>query len=174
MSIVVRALTALEATAQVPALTELFQDALESGAALGFMLPVAPGELQEYWHEVAQALTEGNRVLLVAEADGRIIGTAQLDLATKNNGLHRAEVCKVMVHSRARRQGIGRQLMQAVEDHARQHQRTTLILDTRQHDPSEQLYQQAGYTVGGVIPDFARSSSGELHATVIYYKLLFG
>ncbi|MCB2406923.1 GNAT family N-acetyltransferase [Hymenobacter lucidus] len=172
MSIVIRALTATEAAAKTSALTDLFQDALESGAALGFMLPVAPGELQAYWQEVVQTLAEGNRVLLVAEADDRLLGTAQLDLATKNNGLHRAEVCKVMVHRDARRQGIGRRLMEAIDDHARQHQRTTLILDTRQHDPSEQLYQGAGYTVGGVIPDFARSTSGELHATVIYYKLL--
>ncbi|MCB2376326.1 GNAT family N-acetyltransferase [Hymenobacter sp. BT635] len=172
MSITVRTLTATEAAASIPALTDLFQDALESGAALGFMLPVAPGELQAYWQEVTEAVAAGNRVLLVAEAQGRLLGTAQLDLATKNNGLHRAEVCKVMVHRQARRQGIGRRLMQAVEEAARQHQRTTLILDTRQHDPSEQLYQSAGYVAGGTIPDFARSSSGELHATVIYYKLL--
>jgi acetyltransferase len=158
--------------ARVPVLAALFQDALDSGAALGFLAPVAPGELEEYWREVAAAVAEGNRVLLVAEEDGQLKGTTQLDLATKSNGLHRAEVCKVMVHRQARRQGIARQLLQAVEATARQRQRTTLILDTRQHDPSEQLYQSLGYVAGGTIPDFARSSTGELHATVIYYKLL--
>lgn len=172
MSLVIRCLSAAEATAAIPALTALFADALESGAALGFLAPAAPGELEAYWHEVAGAVAEGNRVLLVAEEAGQLLGTTQLDLATKSNGLHRAEVCKVMVHRRARRRGVARQLLLAIEAQARQLQRTTLLLDTRQHDPSEQLYQSLGYVVGGVIPEFARSSSGELHATVIYYKLL--
>lgn len=172
MTVVVRELTAEEAQARIPALTALFQDALDSGAALGFLAPVANGELEEYWQEVAEAVAQGYRILLVAEADGQLLGTTQLDLATKSNGLHRAEVCKVMVHRRARRQGVARRLLEAVEEKARQRQRTTLILDTRRHDPSEQLYQRAGYTAAGTIPDFARSSSGELHATVIYYKLL--
>ncbi|PJJ54533.1 GNAT family N-acetyltransferase [Hymenobacter chitinivorans] len=172
MSYTVRELSAEEARAHIPALTALFQDALDSGAALGFLAPAAPGELEEYWQEVAQAVAQGHRVLLVAEENGQLQGSTQLDLATKSNGLHRAEVCKVMVHRRARRQGLARRLLAAAEEKARQHQRTTLILDTRQHDPSEQLYQGAGYTAAGTIPDFARSSSGELHATVIYYKLL--
>ncbi|UOQ53470.1 GNAT family N-acetyltransferase [Hymenobacter cellulosivorans] len=172
MSFVVRELTAEQAQTRIPALVALFQDALDSGAALGFLAPVAEGELEEYWREVAEAVAQGHRILLVAEADGQLLGTTQLDLATKSNGLHRAEVCKVMVHRRARRQGVARRLLAAVDEKARQQQRTTLLLDTRQHDPSEQLYQQAGYTVAGTIPDFARSSSGELHATVIYYKLL--
>ncbi|UOQ72617.1 GNAT family N-acetyltransferase [Hymenobacter cellulosilyticus] len=172
MSLIIRELTAAEAQAQIPALTALFQDALDSGAALGFLAPTAPGELEAYWQEVAEAVAEGNRILLVADDNGQLLGTTQLDLATKSNGLHRAEVCKVMVHTQARRQGIARRLLEAVEEKARQRQRTTLLLDTRQHDPSEQLYQRLGYVAGGVIPDFARSSSGELHATVIYYKLL--
>ncbi|TGE27744.1 GNAT family N-acetyltransferase [Hymenobacter metallicola] len=169
---VIRELSAAEAMAQVPALTALFQDALDSGAALGFLPPLAPGELEEYWQEVAQAVAAGHRVLLVAEENGQVLGTTQLDLATKSNGLHRAEVCKVMVHRQAQRRGVGRQLLLATEAKARERQRTTLILDTRQHDHGERLYQSVGYQVGGVIPDFARSASGELHATVIYYKLL--
>lgn len=172
MSLVIRELSAAEATTRIPNLVALFQDALDSGAALGFLPPVAPGELAEYWQDVAQDVADGTRILLVAEEDGQLNGTTQLDLATKSNGLHRAEVCKVMVHRQARRQGVARQLLLAAEEKAREHQRTTLILDTRQHDPSEQLYQSVGYTMAGRIPDFARSASGELHATVIYYKLL--
>ena len=57
-----------------------------------------------------------------------------------------------MVHRRARRRGVGRALMLALEDHARQLGRTTLILDTRQGDPSEDLYRAVGWTFAGAIP----------------------
>lgn len=93
-------------------------------------------------------------------------------MATKPNGLHRAEVSKLLVHSSAQRRGIGRQLMRAVEELARQHNRSTLVLDTLQGAHSELLYQSLGYTAAGIIPQFARVPSGALEATVVYYKLL--
>ena len=46
------------------------------------------------------------------------------------------------------------------------------MLDTRQGDPAEALYASLGWVRAGVIPDYARSADGSLHATVIYYKLL--
>ena len=77
-----------------------------------------------------------------------------------------------MVHRAARRQGIGRALMQAVEEDARRLARTTLVLDTREGDPSERLYRSLGYIYVGAIPRYARSADGSLDATALYYKLL--
>jgi ribosomal protein S18 acetylase RimI-like enzyme len=77
-----------------------------------------------------------------------------------------------MVHRAARRNGLGRALMQAVETEARRRARSTLVLDTRQGDPSESLYRQLGWTFVGAVPRYARSADGSLHATAIYYKLL--
>ena len=57
-----------------------------------------------------------------------------------------------MVHRRARRQGLGRALMLAAEGEARRRGRTTLVLDTRQGDPSEILYRSLGWQLGGTIP----------------------
>ena len=79
---------------------------------------------------------------------------------------------KVMVHSRHRRKGIGLALMQRVEEKARELERTTLVLDTREGDVAEELYLKAGFIRSGLIPNFARSSNGSLHATVVMYKLL--
>ncbi|KAA9325556.1 GNAT family N-acetyltransferase [Hymenobacter busanensis] len=167
-----KALAGEDAPAYLPALSALLLDSLEHGAAVGFMLPLPASDARAYWQDVFAAVAAGRRVLLVAEADGQVAGSVQLALAEQNNGQHRAEVCKMLVHSSWRRRGIARQLLQALEDHARHHQRTTLVLDTRQGDAAEHLYQSVGYTRAGEIPDFARSSSGELHATVLYYKLL--
>jgi GNAT superfamily N-acetyltransferase len=101
-----------------------------------------------------------------------LVGSAQLELAMRANARHRAEVSKVMVHRRARRRGVGRALMLALEDHARRLGRTTLILDTRQGDPSEVLYRAVGWTFAGAIPAYARSATGALDGTALYYKLL--
>ena len=62
--------------------------------------------------------------------------------------------------------------MNVASNRSRRLGRTTLVLDTRQGDPSERLYQSLGYRVAGAIPQYARSADGTLAATVFYYKLL--
>ncbi len=114
-------------------------------------------------------------MLLVARvAGGLLVGPVQLDLATRANGLHRAEVSKLLVARSARRRGLGRRLMVALEAEARRLGRTTIVLDTRQGDPSEALYAGLGYQRVGAIPAYARNADGSLHATAFYYKLLAG
>lgn len=172
MPITIHLVTAPEFAAYNEGLAELLRDAVDSDASVGFLPPLAAAEAQEFWAGVEHSVAAGTTLLLVAEEDGQLAGTVQLVLATKSNGLHRAEVSKLLVHSRAQRRGIGRQLMLAVEELAGQHQRSTLVLDTLQGAGSEQLYQQLGYTAIGAIPQFARVASGALEATVVYYKLL--
>ena len=50
----------------------------------------------------------GRRILFAAWADGELVGTVQLDLATPPNQPHRADVQKLLVMGRARRRGIAR------------------------------------------------------------------
>ncbi len=154
-------------------LVALLRDAVDDGASVGFLPPLATADAVAYWDGVAAAVRDGSRVVLAAH-DGALglVGSAQLELAGRPNARHRAEVSKVMVHRRARRRGIGRALMAALEAHARRLGRTTLILDTRQGDPSEALYRGAGWTFAGAIPRYARSATGALDATAFYYKLL--
>lgn len=160
----------LNAAEALPELIGILTDAVDSGASVGFLAPLAPEAARAYWEEVA---ADPACLLWGAWFDGELLGSAQLHLAAKANAAHRAEVAKLMVHRRARRRGLGRALMQAVEDEARRRGRTTLVLDTRQGDPSEDLYRSLGWQPAGVIPEFARSSHGAgLHATALYYKLL--
>jgi GNAT superfamily N-acetyltransferase len=172
MPFTIHLVTAAEFAAHADGLAELLRDAVDSGASVGFLPPLAAAEAQEFWAGVEQSVAAGTTLLLIAAEAGQLVGTVQLVLATKPNGLHRAEVSKLLVHSRAQRRGIGRQLMLVVEELARQHQRSTLVLDTLQGAGSEQLYQQLGYVAVGAIPQFARVASGALEATVVYYKLL--
>lgn len=153
-------------------LVALLRDAVDSGASIGFVPPLDEREARGYWTGVRAALSAGNRVLLAAVEQGEILGAVQLDLATMPNARHRAEVMKLMVHRAARRRGIGRALMVALEDAARLAGRLLLVLDTRPGDSAEQLYLGLGYAPAGVIPRYALSAAGTLDATVYMYKEL--
>ncbi len=174
-AVTIETLTASAASAALPELLAVLDDAVASGASVGFLPPLAAAEGRAYWRAVSAAVGDGSRVLLVARvAGGPIVGTVQLDLATRANGLHRAEVSKLLVARSARRQGLGRRLLVALEAEAQRLGRTTIVLDTRQGDPSEALYAGLGYQLVGAIPAYARSTDGTLHATAFYYKLLDG
>jgi acetyltransferase len=172
MDIQIVRLTAAQAEQRLPELAALLQDAVNGGAAVGFLPPLPLAEAAAYWREVVSALGGAGRILLVAIQEGALVGTVQLDPAMRPNGLHRAEVTKVLVHSAHRRQGVGRALMLAVEAEAARAGRTTLVLDTRLADAGEPLYASLGYQRAGIIPEYARSADGTLHATVVMYKLL--
>jgi ribosomal protein S18 acetylase RimI-like enzyme len=173
VSLEIEALTAVAVQAHRAALVDLLRDAVDSGASVGFLPPIAETEAARYWDSVTTAIDEGSRVVLAAhDQELGLVGSGQLDLAMRANARHRAEVAKVMVHRRARRRGVGRALMLALEAHARQLGRTTLILDTREGDPSEGLYRSVGWTFAGAIPRYARSATGAFDATALYYKLL--
>ena len=149
-------------------LNDLLLSVVESGASIGFVLPITKSAATKYW----QSVINDNTILLVATLNGQLCGTAQLHLIDKPNGMHRCEIAKVIVSPNFQRQGIGRKLMQAIEQQAIKHNRTLMVLDTRQGDPSNQLYQSLGFIQAGIIPDFASSVDGVLEPTVYYYKKL--
>jgi ribosomal protein S18 acetylase RimI-like enzyme len=172
MAALIEALGPEAARARQRELADILVDCVDGGASVGFLPPLAPAEAARYWSSVADAIADGSRVLLVGgPRGGPATGTVQLDLCTRANGLHRAEVVRLLVHRAARRQGLGRALMEAIEAEARRRGRTTLVLDTREGDPSERLYRSLGWQRAGVIPRYARSADGALHGTAYYYKL---
>jgi ribosomal protein S18 acetylase RimI-like enzyme len=156
----------------LPAFIHLLQDTVDGGASVGFLPPLDEESARVYWRGVFRDLAEHTRILLVARVEGQVVGSVQLELATKANALHRAEVQKLFVLQSQRRQGLGRALMQSVEEVARACGRSLLVLDTRQGDTAEQLYRSLGYCEVGVIPAFARSATGTLDGTIFFYKQL--
>ncbi|MFB6364073.1 GNAT family N-acetyltransferase [Paenibacillus elgii] len=147
-------------------LAELLIDTVESGASVGFLPPLSKEEAVDYWKSVL----EPGVVLWAAKLGQTIVGAVQLQLAQKKNAAHRAEIAKLMVHTRSRRNGIARALMLAAEERARTENRSLLVLDTRAGDPSNLLYRSLGYVEAGRIPRYARSADGSLNDTVFYYK----
>lgn len=77
-----------------------------------------------------------------------------------------------MVLTSTRKQGIATFLMNELENFAREKGLRLLVLDTREGDVSELLYNKIGFVRVGVIPSFALSSNGNYDGTAIYFKQL--
>jgi GNAT superfamily N-acetyltransferase len=157
--------------AAVEALVALLQDAVQGGASVGFLAPLATATAMNYWRGVLGRL-EGGLALWVAEDDGRVVGSVQLDRCAKENGRHRAEVQKLFVLRSHRGRGVAAQLMQALEAYARRVGCTLLVLDTLSDSAAASVYRHLGWQYAGSIPAYAATPDGELHATSVFYKLL--
>jgi acetyltransferase len=150
---------------------ELLTDAVDSGASIGFIAPLSREQAIDYWRSVQQALLN-EHILLGAYAQGALVGSVQLSCSYKANGSHRAEVEKLLVSRSHRGQGIAGLLMQAIEKQAEELGRWLLILDTKQGDTADRLYEKLGYTRVGTIPNYAANSGGGYGGTVFFYKQL--
>lgn len=163
------AIAPAEYAAAVPELAEVLSACVESGAGVSFMLPFPPAAAAEFWRGLTPRVADGTILVLAARNGGRIDGTVQLQLVSIPNQPHRAEVAKMLVHRRARRQGLGALLMQAAEQLGREHGKTLLVLDTSSAD-AERLYARLGWTRLGVIPGFALLPDGALCGTTYFYR----
>jgi len=159
--------------AQIDGLADVLIDCVEGGASVSFMHPLARERAVAFWRRVGQGVAAGERALLIAEDARGVCGTVQLVLEQPENQPHRAELAKMLVHRRARRQGLGEALMRAAEDTARECGKTLLVLDTASAD-AERLYERQGWVRVGVIPDFALLPHGGLCGTTVYYRNLEG
>jgi GNAT superfamily N-acetyltransferase len=158
--------------AQIEALADLLIDCVDGGAGVSFMHPLAPAKAQAFWRRVAACVAAGERALLVAEDDIGIVGTVQLVLDQPDNQPHRADLSKMLVHRRARRQGLGAALIRAAEQTARDCGKTLLVLDTVTGSDAERLYARMGWVRVGTIPDYALLPRGGLWGTTLFYKTL--
>lgn len=153
-------------------LSDVLVDCVEGGASVSFMLPMTRAKAEAFWRGVAASVARGERVVLAAEdADGTIVGTAQVILAQSENQPHRGEPVKMLVHRRARRRGIGAALLAAAERSARDAGKTLLVLDTASDD-AERLYARNGWQRCGEIPNYALTPEGTPCATTIFFKAL--
>jgi GNAT superfamily N-acetyltransferase len=166
----IRELGGAEAVTRIAELAEVLRDCVEGGASVGFMLPLAEGRPEAFWRRVAEGVAAGERHLFVAEDDtGRICGTLSLVTDMPDNQPHRADVSKMLVHRRARRQGIAERLLQALQAKARALGKTTLVLDTVTGSDASRLYERLGWQKAGDIPHYALMPDGAPCSTTYYF-----
>jgi GNAT superfamily N-acetyltransferase len=165
-------LSTTEAAEALPALCEILSDCVEGGASVGFMSPYGPQDALHYWRDVVSAVKAGQTLLIVAKRDGDILGTVQLGIGTMPNQPHRADLKKLLVHSKARGLGLARMLMQRAEEEATRHNRHILVLDTATGSPAEAIYIKLGWQRVGVIPQYALMPDGSYCGSTFFYKSL--
>ena len=167
----IRELDGAEAAARVDELAEVLRDCVEGGASVGFMLPLAEGRPEAFWRKLAASVAAGERHIFVAEDEaGRICGTLSLVVDMPDNQPHRADVSKMLVHRRVRRQGVAERLLRALEARARGLGKTTLVLDTVTGSDASRVYERLGWRKAGDIPNYALMPSGEFCSTTYYFK----
>jgi ribosomal protein S18 acetylase RimI-like enzyme len=154
------------------ALAEILHACVHGGASVGFVLPFSLQQARAFWGGIGESLAAGQRLLVVGRLDRRIVGTVQLGFAPQDNGRHRAEIAKLLVHPNARRQGIAASLMREAEAVARQRGLRLLVLDTATGREAEPLYRGLGFALTGVVPSYAEDVTGGLIATSFMHKEL--
>lgn len=150
----------------MPALARLHADALAAGMALG---ATRETDLEEMHRS---AVADERRVVLVAEAGGEAVGMAHIVPSGAANAPHRAEVQRVAVAAGARASGVGRRLMEAVEEAALDRGLTLLWLTTHDESDAGAFYEALGYVKLGVMPDYSQRPGGMLVPGAFYFKRL--
>jgi GNAT superfamily N-acetyltransferase len=157
--------------ADMDGLVDVLVDCVSGGASVGFMLPFSRERAADFWAGIFRGAARGERVVLVAEDVGGVVGTVQVVLAAPENQPHRGEISKMLVHRRARRRGVGGSLMRAAESVAIEAGKSLLVLDTASPD-AERLYGRLGWQRVGAIPGYALWPEGGLADTIIFCKTL--
>ena len=152
-------------------LAVLLVDAIDSGAGVSFLAGLTQGEAESWWRSVLASSSDRAIILIARDAEG-VVGTVQLQPAWAPNQPHRGDVAKLLVHRRARKRGIGRALMHALEQAAHAAGFTLLLLDTCRGYEAERLYASTGWVRVGEVPGFAINPDGTLCDTVFFYKRL--
>ncbi|WP_131867995.1 GNAT family N-acetyltransferase [Biostraticola tofi] len=154
-------------------LAALLIDAVSHGASVGYKSILSQEEAESYFHSLRPDIAKNNLLLWIAHDHHGLAGSIQLELCQKPDGRNRAEIQKLLVHSRNRRKGVGKELLKVLERTSLAQRRGILHLDTEAGSAAESFYRAQGYRCLGEIPDYACSPDGIYRPTVIYYKRLF-
>lgn len=164
-----RRLLHIEAS-QIESLADVLLDCVEGDASVSFMHPLSRERAVAFWQKVANGVEAQQRALLVAEDAQGICGTVQLIFDLPENQPHRADVAKMLVHRRMRRQGVGAALMLAAEATAKDCGKSLLVLDAVTDGDASRLYARLGWMRVGDIPNFALMPRGGYCSTTYFYR----
>jgi GNAT superfamily N-acetyltransferase len=166
----IRTIDAAGAQARLGELAAILVDAVAHGASVNFMAGLSNEAARAFWRSQLPGIASGEKRLFAGDDGNRLVATVLLTFAHQPNAPHRAEIGKMLVHSSARRQGIGRRLLTAAENAARDAGRTLLLLDTETGSVGERLYRSCGWTEVGRIPGHSFRPDGSLADASMFFK----
>lgn len=167
MSLAIRTIDPDEFQRLIPPLATLLEEAVNGGAALGFLAPFTHAEAAAYWHSIRHEIRASAIRLVIAEHDGALIGCGLLALPAFPAMRHRTELQKLCVLASARGNGVGRALMQALHAEAVLNRRSLVVLTTRKGGRPQTFYRKLGYQLAGIIPGYTIDALGNRYDTAL-------
>jgi acetyltransferase len=156
----------------LPGLADVLVDCVDGGASVGFLAGLTAQDAADWWRSALRS--PALRTWVAWDDAGSVVGCVLLAREQRDNGRHRAEVRKLLVHRRARGGGVGRSLMEHVERDASDQGCTLLMLDTETGSSAEKLYLRSGWTPLGTVTGHAYRPDGSLGDTTFMVKHLDG
>ncbi|KAF2724317.1 acyl-CoA N-acyltransferase [Polychaeton citri CBS 116435] len=171
----------------IPQLARIHGDCITTDGTLAtFLPPLSTSKIIDFWTSYAASCssstdtTTGRLIVLQlsssstpsgTDQNDEVLGYVSLSMPETETGPFRSEVLKLLVSPTARKMGVARRVMGALESDARNRGRELLMLDTTIGSPAEHVYPKLGYTQVGVIPKYGiHPLTGELVDEVFFYK----
>ncbi|MEU4467433.1 GNAT family N-acetyltransferase [Streptomyces sp. NPDC024017] len=109
----------------------------------------SPEDLSPYQSAYERLQRDPNQLLVVAESDGRVVGTLQLTIipGLSRKGSTRSIIEAVRVHSSQRGHGLGARLIEwAIEESARQGCQLVQLTSDSARTDAHRFYERLGFT----------------------------
>ncbi|MGW0806397.1 N-acetyltransferase family protein [Nonomuraea sp. NPDC002799] len=124
------------------------------GGAVGYLGPPAREETDPWVEELLKAVRDGDARLALAVVDGTVQGMGLWRRDPAPVFAHSAELGKIMAHPDARGLGLGRLVVAALIDNARDAGIETLTLGVRGNNHGAiELYESLGFREWGRLPN---------------------
>ncbi|KAJ3888003.1 acyl-CoA N-acyltransferase [Lentinula edodes] len=173
----------------IPQLAVLLKSCVDTNITMNFLQPFSIQDASAFWLSAEEKVVQMKQFVLVAQesqeaqeknADDHdfrhekheppvILGCVILYLAQTPNAKHRGEVGKLIIGSEHRKRGIGKMLLDRMEDEARKHSLKILVLDTQTGSGAELFYERVGYSKVGVLPDVTLAPNGGQYTSCTFF-----
>jgi ribosomal protein S18 acetylase RimI-like enzyme len=136
------------------ALHRVLHDVVADGGAVGYLTPPSRTETDAWLDDVLAAVRAGDGALVLALVNGTVEAMGTWLREKPQVFRHSAVIGKVMAHPGARGLGLGRRVVTALIDNARQADLELLTLGVRGNNHGTiQLYEELGFTEWGRLPN---------------------
>jgi GNAT superfamily N-acetyltransferase len=129
------------------------------------------GDLEEAKRDWLRS-SDRNRITLLGLYEGKIIGSATLILNDRNSRASHVASFGIAVHPDFQRKGLGKQLILALEEKARELHIAKIEVNCYEGNPAIALYQSLNYSYEGRRLKKGRLDDGNFADEILFYKFL--
>jgi acetyltransferase len=149
-------------------LASLLTESISLDEQPGFSENLTQQQAEDFFHDLRPAMHHNQLFLWIARDEKGLVGSVQLDLRGCTAQSRLARICRLLVIPAARRQGVGKQLIHAVEKTATALGIENLGIDIMAGTHAELFCRTQGYRCIRVTP----ASQYSQHQYAVYGKQL--